>query len=88
MVLPPAVVLEVVVLPEVTEGHVSNQQHGHASDTSLLHVDVLVVISVMAIADAGEESVRSEVPLAHPGAQFTQLHLHQPLLTHRDWLNT
>ena len=38
----------VIILPGVAENHVTNQQHGNTTNASLLHVDVLVVVSVMA----------------------------------------
>lgn len=38
----------VVVFPQVADGHVSDQQHGHAANAALLHIDVLVVVSVVA----------------------------------------
>lgn len=39
---------DVVVLPHVAEHHVTSQQHGYTADTASLHVDVLVVVSVVA----------------------------------------
>lgn len=38
----------VVVFPQVADGHVSSQKHGHAANAPLLHIDVLVVVSVVA----------------------------------------
>lgn len=43
-----AFLTDVVVFPQVAEGHVACQQHSHTADASLLHIDVLVVVSVMA----------------------------------------
>lgn len=42
------VLTEVLVLPQVADGHVASQQHGDTTEASPLHVDVLVVVSVMA----------------------------------------
>lgn len=39
---------DVVVFPHVAHGHVAHQQHRNATNTALLHIDVLVVVSVMA----------------------------------------
>lgn len=51
MVLPPAVMFEVFVAPNVADGNVASQQHSYATNASLLHIDVLVVVSIMAPAD-------------------------------------
>lgn len=37
-----------VVLPQVAHGHVADQQNGDSANAALLHIDVLVVVSVMA----------------------------------------
>lgn len=39
---------DVVVLPHVAYGHVANHQHSYTADASLLYVDVLVVVSLVA----------------------------------------
>lgn len=39
---------DVVVFPQVADGHVANEQHSYTTDAPLLHIDVLVVVSVVA----------------------------------------
>lgn len=39
---------DVVIFPHVAECHVANQQHSNTTETTLLHIDVLVVVSVVA----------------------------------------
>lgn len=38
----------VVVFPQVADCHVASQQHSYTTDTTLLHINVLVVVSVVA----------------------------------------
>lgn len=39
---------DVVVFPQVADCHVASQQHSYTTDTTLLHINVLVVVSVVA----------------------------------------
>lgn len=39
---------DVVVFPHVAHRHVAHQQHSNPANAALLHIDVLVVISVVA----------------------------------------
>lgn len=39
---------DVVVFPQVTDRHVASQQHSYSADATFLHINVLVVVSVMA----------------------------------------
>lgn len=39
---------DVVVFPQVTDCHVASQQHSYSTDATFLHINVLVVVSVMA----------------------------------------
>lgn len=47
---------DVVVFPQVAEGYVASQQHSYATEASLLHIDVLVVVSVMAWREAKQKT--------------------------------
>lgn len=44
----PVVLTDVVIFPHVAEDHVTSQQHSYTADATFLHIDVLVVVSVMA----------------------------------------
>lgn len=49
MLLPSQILLtDVIILPDITQHHITGQQHCNASNTTLLDVDVLVEKSVMA----------------------------------------
>lgn len=39
---------DVVVFPQITDRHVASQQHSNSTDATFLHINVLVVVSVMA----------------------------------------
>lgn len=43
-----AFLTDVVVFPQVAYCHVANQQHSYTTDASLPHINVLVVVSVVA----------------------------------------
>jgi len=45
------VLTEVVVLPHVADYHVAGDEHRQTTDASLLHVDVLVEVSTMALRE-------------------------------------
>lgn len=42
-----AFLTDVLVFPHVAEDHVASQQHSYTADVSLLHINVLVVVSIM-----------------------------------------
>lgn len=50
---------DVVVFPHVAHRHVAHQQHSNPTNAALLHIDVLVVISVMAWNAKGEKKKKS-----------------------------
>lgn len=37
-----------IVFPDVAQNNITGEDHGHAAESSLLHVNVLVVISFVA----------------------------------------
>lgn len=50
---------DVVVFPDVAYGHVANQQHCNSANTTLLYVDVLVVVSVVAWNAQMEKKIKA-----------------------------
>lgn len=38
---------EVLITPQVADGHISKQKHGDTTNASLLYIDVLVVVPVI-----------------------------------------
>lgn len=46
---------DVVVFPHVAHRHVAHQQHSNPANAALLHIDVLVVISVVAWNAKGQK---------------------------------
>lgn len=49
---------DVVVFPHVAHRHVAHQQHSNSANAALLHIDVLVVISVMACNAKGQKKCK------------------------------
>lgn len=80
VVLPPPVVLDVIVFPEVAQGNVTSNEHGNSTNTSFLHIDVFVVISVIASTNSTNKSIWGEVSFSEPRWQFPKLDIKKLLL--------
>lgn len=66
VVLPPPVVLDVIVFPEVAQGNVTSKEHGNSTNTTFLHIDVFVVISLISSTNTTKKSIWGEVSCSEP----------------------
>lgn len=56
-----AFLTDVVVFPHVAQSHVANQQHSYTADASLLHINVLVVVCVVAWKREGGKETKNSI---------------------------